>query len=127
MRNKTIIFSLFALLVSMIACGGGTGDFEQAARELVDTLAEENFTETVKTFDATMSAAFPAEKLEETWTQLQEQAGTFEEQLSVRTEKQDQYVIVFVTCKFSKANLDVKVVYNSRKQVAGLWIVPPKS
>ena len=126
MRNKTIIFSLFAVLVSMIACGG-TSDLEQAAREFVDRLAEENFTEAVRTFDATMSEAFPAEKLEEVWTKLQEQVGTYEKQLSVRTEKYDQYDIVFVTCKFSKAILDVKVVYNSRKQVAGLWIVQPTS
>lgn len=126
MRNKTIIFSLFAALVGMIACGG-TSDLEQAAMEFVDRLAEENFTEAVNTFDATMSEALPAEKLEEVWTKLQEQVGTYEKQLSVRKEKYAQYDIVFVTCKFSNAKLDVKVVYNSKKQVAGLFFVPATS
>ena len=101
-----------------------SGDLTNSAKEFVEILAREDFTEAVKNFDSTMKQVLPEEKLREAWKSLIAQVGPFKRQNSVRTEKWLQCDIVFVTCEFEKSVLDVKVVFNSKKQITGLWFVP---
>ena len=129
MRIRTVIIILFAFVVSVLtgACGDrSTGELEQAARDFIDLLVEEKFDDAVKSFDSTMKTQFPAEKLDETWEELQQQVGAFEQQMDARIEKIDKYDLVFVTCKFANMTLDAKVVFNSEQQIAGLWFIPSK-
>ena len=99
-------------------------DLTDLAKEFVELLAKEEFTEAVKNFDSTMKGALPEEKLRETWKSLIRQGGPFRRQIGIRTEKFLQHDIVFVTCKFEKSILDVQVVFSSAKQITGLWFVP---
>ena len=92
--------------------------------EFVKLLAAEQFVTAVEHFDETMKNALPVEKLEEAWKFTTSQVGAFKRQMGSRTEKQGEYDTVFVTCEFEKGPLDVKVVYNSERQVAGLFFVP---
>jgi hypothetical protein len=124
MRKNMCFIILLAFLVSLGACSGGDDQYQQSARAFVDLLANEQFEDAVDTFDQTMKSAFPSDKLEEVWTQILDKAGTFQKQLSTRQEEYLQYEIVFVTCQFENGKLDVKVVYNQSKQVAGLFFVP---
>jgi dienelactone hydrolase len=71
-----------------------------------------------------MLAALPGTKLKEIWESLTTQAGPFQKQLHTRTEKMAGYDIVFVTSQFEKAKVDIKVVLNSKRQVAGLFFLP---
>jgi hypothetical protein len=71
-----------------------------------------------------MKNALPAEKLQEVWNSLIAQSGPFVEQLGTRREKILQYDVIFVTCKFEKGVLDAKVVFDRKKQIAGLFFVP---
>ncbi len=126
---RTVIIILFAFIISVLTCACGHqshGELEQAARDFVDLIVEEKFDDAVKSFDSTMEALFPAGKLGQVWEKLQQQVGTFEKQLGTRTEKIDKYDVVFVTCKFAYATLDAKVVFNSEKQIAGLFFIPSK-
>jgi hypothetical protein len=100
---------------------------ESLAERLVNLLVKEDYAEAVKNFDETMKNALPAEKLQQVWNSVIAQSGPFIEQLGVRKEKILQYEAVFVTCKFERATLDTKVVFNSDKQVAGLFFVPSQS
>jgi len=99
-------------------------ELENIAKEFVNLLVQENFSAAVKTFDATMSAVMPPKTLQETWTTIIKQVGVFKKQISTRKEKYEQYNIVFVTCQFERATLDIKVVFDSNKKVAGLFFVP---
>jgi hypothetical protein len=83
-----------------------------------------NFAELVKQFDGNMKTALPAEKLQENWKIITSQAGAFKRQTGVRAEKASQYDIVYVTCEFEKTLVDFKVVFNSAKEIAGLYAVP---
>ena len=99
---------------------------ETMARDLVDLLVKGNYEQAVENFDSTMKKALPAEKLQQVWNSLIAQTGAFVEQRGVRKEKILQYEAVFVTCKFENAVLDAKVVFDRKKQIAGLFFVPPQ-
>jgi hypothetical protein len=42
----------------------------------------------------------------------------------VRQVKEQGYNVVYVTCTFEKSQLDIKVVYNDKQEVSGLWFLP---
>ncbi|MCP5108858.1 MAG: DUF3887 domain-containing protein [bacterium] len=124
MRKRTAFIALLVFLVSLFACTAGKDEFEQAGSKFVEQLAEERFEDAANTFDETMAGLISPEKLKELWDQLFEKSGTFQKQLSTRRETYLQYEIVFVTCQFENGKLDVKVVYDKSKRVAGLFFVP---
>jgi hypothetical protein len=101
-------------------------DVQTKATQFVDLLAAGDFKSAVNEFDATMKEALPEEKLREVWGAIVAQGGAFKKRGGVRVEKDPEYQIVFVRCEFEKAPLDAKVVYNVRKQIAGLFFVPAK-
>lgn len=100
---------------------------EALARDLVKLLANGDFEKAVENFDSTMKNALPADKLKQVWDSLIVQVGAFVEQTGVRKDKIQQYDVIFVTCKFEKAVLDAKVVFNQENQISGLFFVPPQS
>lgn len=97
---------------------------ETLAKDLVNSLASGDYKKAVENFDETMKKALPAGKLQEVWNSLIAQTGAFVEQRGVRKEKILQYEAVFVTCKFENTVLDAKVVFDRKKQIAGLFFVP---
>jgi hypothetical protein len=92
--------------------------------ELVELLANQQFSAVTEDFNETLKSELPPEKLEEVWKATIDQMGPFKKQIGLRTEKEADYDIVFITCEFEKGALDIKVVYNDEKQIAGLFIVP---
>ena len=99
-------------------------DPELLAGEFVELLVGGKFTTATKNFDATMKTALPAKKFKEVWNATISQAGPFKRQMGIRTEKLFSSVAVMVTCEFEKGPLDVKVVYNDKQKVSGLWFLP---
>ena len=96
----------------------------QPANEFVELLTSEQFIAATETFDQTMKDQLPPEKLQEIWQLTIDQMGPFNKQLGARTEKQQEFDVVFVTCEFEKGALDVQIVYNTEGQVSGLFFVP---
>ena len=92
--------------------------------QFVELLTGGQFPAATETFDETMKNALPPEKLQELWESTIAQMGTFKSQLGTRTEQQDDFNIVLVTCEFENGALDVKVVYNAENQAAGLFFTP---
>jgi hypothetical protein len=103
------------------------GGLADSGVEFVNLLVKEEFAGAVARFDPTMTRVFPESQLRESWQGLVEKAGPFKKQLKVRTSEQQGYQIVRVTCQFEIATLDVKVVFDSKRQVAGLFYVPSDS
>ncbi|MGO9201878.1 MAG: alpha/beta fold hydrolase [Limisphaerales bacterium] len=112
---------------SRSAAPSETNDVVSSGRQFVDLLAKGNFARAVTQFDPTMTKAAPEAKLGDIWQGLQAQTGAFKRALGARAEKLMGYDIVLVTCEFARTNLDVKVVFNSNRQVAGLFFVPSRS
>ncbi len=128
---KSFIFLLLAvfLIGSIISCEEKeavpkTGDLTTQAKGFVELFAKEDYSNAVKSFDNTMKGVMTQEKLKEAWQGLLVQAGSFKRQVGVRQTKEQGFDVVYVTCEFEKARLDIKVVFNSAKEISGLWFVP---
>lgn len=125
---KYAVALIVMLGVSFIACDqgqvAGGVDFTELGKQFVEMLAKGDYTSAVAKFDDTMKGVMPEVELEDAWQSLLGKVGPFQKIVGVSQKKQEGYDIVRVTCAFEKAELDVKVVYNSQKQVSGLWFVP---
>ncbi len=97
---------------------------QQPPNEFVELLAKEQFAKVVESFDPNMKTALPADKLEQLWKATIEQTGAFKRQLGSRSTKELDTDLVLVTCAFEKGPMDIKLVYDDKKQIAGLWFVP---
>jgi hypothetical protein len=91
------------------------------AEGLVSLLVKDEFTEATATFDETLKRVLPASELQNAWMSTFGQVSPFRERLGVRKEKILQYDVVFITCRFEKGVGDIKIVFNSRKQITGLF------
>jgi dienelactone hydrolase len=113
---------LFCALAAWTAAGAEDKLPEQTARAtaLVNALAKGDYAAAGKDFDDGMRKAMPADKCKETWQTIVKQVGAFQKRTGTRIEKAGKYDVVFVTCKFEKLAVDVKVVFNADKQVTGL-------
>jgi len=99
-------------------------NLDAKAKRFVDFMSQGQCEQAEAMLDATMKRAMPAQKIEEVWKGLLAQAGPYKTQLRTRRESIQGYEIVFVTCQFVKGSLDVKVVFDKKGLVSGLWVVP---
>jgi hypothetical protein len=72
-----------------------------------------------------MKSALPEARLRGVWEQLLGTAGSYQKQTQTRTERQAGYDVALVTCQFEHKQIVIKVVFDSKKRVAGLWCLPP--
>lgn len=101
-----------------------TSNLLTAARAFVQLLNKKDFKTAVAQFDDTMKAAMPEAKLQETWDAVLAQAGAFKQVDKARAQQQGAYTITFVTCDFEKLPLDIRVVFDQSKRIAGLFFAP---
>ena len=93
------------------------------AKAFVTQLDRGDFAAAEQPFDATMRNAMPVEKLRDTWQALVGQVGALKQQIGSRAVKAQGYDIVFITCEFTLAKIDVKVTFDGQKQIAGLFFL----
>ncbi len=117
------ILGIIILLHSVVSAEEPTKHVEMA-KAFVTQMAGGQFEKAVEPFDQTMSKALPAEKLKQVWDGLTKENGSFQQMSETRTEKIQQYNVVYVTCVFEHGTLDAKVVFNSQNKIAGLFFVP---
>jgi hypothetical protein len=97
---------------------------EQRARHFVSLLAQQEFQKATADFDGSMKAAAPPDRLKAIWMDLLNTAGAYRETKGARTEPFQQYRFVFVTCRFERRLIDVKVVIDQAGRIAGMFFVP---
>jgi uncharacterized protein len=119
------------LILTAISWGGfapddALKDQKEAATAFLTALIESNWKAASKDFDATMQKVLGGDKLEETWKAVTTKLGPVQKRLGVRTEAGTKYDVVFLTCQFEKETLDVKVVFDKDKHLAGFFVVPTK-
>ena len=101
-----------------------TADPTTIAIAFMQALADARYAEATLLLDPTMKSAFPQAKQREVWQSLVSQSGAFQRLGETRSERQDPYDIIYVTCVFENASLDAKVVFDSQKRITGLWFSP---
>ena len=104
------------LLVSLQA-----QDIEAQARALVTDLLARQFDKVVAQFDETMTEVMPASKLGATLDAVVAQAGALRAIQGTRVQEAQGYRIVFVTCEFEKLSLDIRLPYDAKGRVAGMF------
>lgn len=102
-------------------------DLPSQARGLVTAMAAKQFDDVETHFDSTMASALPAGKLANVWAEVITQNGEFKTVAGVRQEELRGYPVVYVACRFAKNDLNVKLVFDAKGQVAGLFFAPATS
>jgi len=118
--------SVVAVLLLLVTVGHAQDEFIADGRAFIDLLVNKKFATAVEQFDDTMKTALPEPKLQETWTSVLTQVGPFKQAGSARVETRGAFTVVVVTCDFQKAAVDVSVVFDQEKRVAGLFFAPAK-
>jgi uncharacterized protein len=96
----------------------------QIAREAVAELTEKKYASFFDRMDNTMKSTIPVSKLPEIWESVISQIGGFQSLESIRQEKSGSYDVVYATCHFEKAPLDIRLEFNAKRQIAGLYFSP---
>ena len=94
---------------------------------VIEAMNKGDFTSVEGLFDTSMHAAINAQKLSEIWKSTQDQLGTYQSQLGVNVTKEIGFDTVYVTCLFAKGTADIKLVFNSKGEMSGLWLLPANS
>ncbi|MBW8034918.1 MAG: DUF3887 domain-containing protein [Planctomycetes bacterium] len=121
-----ILFTVLSV-VALTNAKGTSANTEQKtalAESFTELLIAEKFEQATQNFDNKMKNALPPSRLAEVWKATTAQAGPFEKQLGTRAEKIFWTDIIYVTCQFKEGPIDIKVVYNKKAKVSGLWFVP---
>src|SRR5258708_18055869 len=113
-----------AVLLLLVVPAADPDTLEGKARAFVTRLDKGEFDAAAKDFDATMTKVLPSDKLKALWESVTKKAGPLQKQEKARQDKFGGYDLVFVTCKFEKASLDVKVVFDKDQKIAGLTVLP---
>jgi fermentation-respiration switch protein FrsA (DUF1100 family) len=124
MKTSRLILWVMVFAIAPLRALSASADASVLGDEFVDLLVKGDFAGAVVRYDTTMRTAFPEPKLQEAWHSLEKQAGRFKKRLKTRTLKAGGYDVALVTCEFERAKLDVKVVFNSQGEVAGLFFLP---
>jgi dienelactone hydrolase len=124
---KCLLLAGWATAVVAVYAGEITSQEETtiaAGKAVVQNMVKEQFAVIADGFDAKMKNALPAAKLKTAWQMLLVQAGAYQHITGARFITDKAYKIVFVTCQFERAALDVKIVFDAAGQVAGLLFLP---
>lgn len=97
---------------------------DSLAVEFVEQLVRGDFDAATARFDSTMATVMPPATLEETWDALLAQVGEFREWSATRLLQQQGYDIVLVSSEFTGAAIDIQVVFDEDRRIAGLFFRP---
>ncbi|MGD0781958.1 MAG: alpha/beta fold hydrolase [Candidatus Aminicenantales bacterium] len=94
------------------------------ARAFLAALEKNDFQAAARDFDATMIKLSGPDKLAEFWKTVPAQLSPFKRQTAARRDTLGSYDIVLVTCEFEKQTLDIRVVFDKDKKIAGFQFIP---
>lgn len=126
-----LVLGLSAVLLS--ACSSKAAapalsqdELDGRARSFVSLMSGGKPADAVKMMEPKMATALPEAKVTELWSGLTTQLGTFQAISKTRYAEANGYRMVYVTCAFSVAEIEAKVVFDSTGKVTGLWFGTPQ-
>ena len=121
---KKHIVSFLVVLLS-INCKSQT--VTQLSEEFLNKMNRNQFDSCQSYFDESVRDKINANMMRSMWERVPSFVGEFKSYNNIRTEKSDTLDIVLITCAFEKTKLDLKLSYNDKKKIVGIFFVPPKS
>lgn len=100
------------------------GAIESRTAHLVSALAAGDFEAATRDFGDRMKAALPPDKLAATWQSLKEQTGALRGVESIEIQPADGNLLAVATATFEKTDLFIRVGFDPRGQVIGLFFAP---
>ncbi|MBN1620539.1 DUF3887 domain-containing protein [candidate division WOR-3 bacterium] len=127
MKIRTLLFLL--CILTLVSCSQKPAEIEQKdiqtiAVEFVEFVNDGDYKNVSELLDSTMTEVFGEELMNSSWENVKVRFGEFGELVEMRTETVDGYEIVFLIYDFSKCKVEVKVVFDSEKKVAGFFAYP---
>jgi uncharacterized protein len=109
-----------ALWMTQAAGSDAIGD----GKRFVESLVKEDSAGAIAMLAPALKKELPEPKLRDLWQAVLAKVGPFEKVLGATAAKLPGYDVVLVTCRFKRATLDAKVVFDAQGQVAGLGFLP---
>lgn len=136
------------MMLSLAACDNGKGgassdvtpassyseaeqeEYIKLANEMTNKLTLREYTEVYSKFDDTMKKSMDEEALKKTWLDTAGDIGKFDSIITSRFDVADGYVSVTDKLLFTERALDVRWVFNDKREISGLWMqyvsMPPE-
>src|ERR1043166_1461712 len=121
MKTSRLLFLVAAIVFVISSFRAHSASTDAMGDEFVDLLAKGDFAGAAARYDKTMQSALPEPKLRDAWHSIVKQVGRSQKRHKTRALKTGGYEFALVTCELEHAMLDVKVVFNSQGEVAGLF------
>ena len=99
----------------------------QTARTFLDHLAKEEFADAHSYFDPSVNTQLTEEQLGVIWKKLNAQVGKYQRVMGIRTEAKKEFELVFLSCSFENALLDMQLNFNPQGNIIGIYFIPPSS
>jgi len=97
---------------------------EAMAKDYINLFVKGDFATAASKFTGATPETMPTKSLQDLWAAMIARNGQFIEQVSAKSERVKNSNIVLVTCKFEKELVDIKVVYNDKKEVTSISFPP---
>lgn len=129
MYYRISVISVLVVLCFVVACGkkGGDSNVNTMASDFIQKLVNHEFMSAVGDFDSTMTAQLPPPHLQEVWTTVLNQYGAYQEILDSHVEITPFYTRINNICQFEKGSLNIRVVFDKEKRIAGLFFIPAEA
>jgi dienelactone hydrolase len=123
------VIAVLILLCFVVACGkkGGESNVNNMASDFIQKLVDHEFMSAVGDFDSTMTAQLPPQRLQEVWSTVLNQYGAFQKQVDSHVEISPFYTRINNICQFERGSLNIRIVFDKEKRIAGLFFIPAEA
>ena len=99
-------------------------DLAERSQLLARALASGDYARVTAELDEKSAELLDAEKLEAAWKVATAPFGSFRDVVEARRHREADHDVVVVTCELERGRVDLKLVYDASRRIAGLWLSP---
>ncbi|MBN1149823.1 DUF3887 domain-containing protein [candidate division WOR-3 bacterium] len=99
-------------------------DNQTLAVKFVELVDQEDYENAILMMDSAMNEVFGKEEMKQSWEVVKNSFGEIDELMESRIESIDDYEVVYLIYSFTRATVEVKVVFDSDHKIAGFFANP---
>lgn len=123
-KMTTILLILLVFTQCNSSLQQSNEELVEISEKVLSNLVKEDFEACRVDFNSTMQSALPADKLQEVWNGLIKQVGAYKEPGETIEDTIQGYRVVYIILKFEESPFKLKVVFDDKDLIAGLFVVP---